>query len=223
MAGSKCCVCYATRSGVSKHAADTSLMWVQVIQAFKIGIPVVGTPLGMEGLDAHDGADCFIGGTPEEFARKIVQAHTVHCRVWQRIAAGGVRNVREFISTGSVDRKTYLQVHVLPQPDCKHTVGRGPCQSSIGSGGGAGTHFGSGLPACVLACWLFVTYISSSVFRSVWTTTELLFVSVGCGGWLWVGVACGSTGAEHLVHTGELLWGEVHDYISFPSPTLSQD
>jgi hypothetical protein len=32
-------------------------------------------------------------------------------------------------------------------------------------------------------CYIYLT----SVFRSVWTTTELLFVSVGCGDGLWVG------------------------------------
>jgi hypothetical protein len=32
-------------------------------------------------------------------------------------------------------------------------------------------------------CYIYL----SSVFRSVWTTTELLFVSVGCGDGLWVG------------------------------------
>ncbi|GAB4816754.1 hypothetical protein N2152v2_003800 [Parachlorella kessleri] len=81
----------------------------KVIQAFKLGMPVVGTPVALEGLDAHDGVDCFIGDSAPEFARKVVQVHTIHCRSWQRIAAGGLRNVREFISTGSVDRKTYLQ------------------------------------------------------------------------------------------------------------------
>jgi hypothetical protein len=41
---------------------------------------------------------------------------------------------------------------------------------------------------------LHVTYVSSA-FRSVWTTTELLFVSVGCGDGLWVG------GLGRLSHT----------------------
>ena len=35
----------------------------------------------------------------------------------------------------------------------------------------------------IMYCYIYL----SSVFRSVWTTTELLFVSVGCGDGLWVG------------------------------------
>ncbi len=42
------------------------------------------------------------------------------------------------------------------------------------------------LPAYVYTCFLvLVTYITS-VLRSVWTTRELLFVSVGCGDGPWV-------------------------------------
>jgi hypothetical protein len=39
---------------------------------------------------------------------------------------------------------------------------------------------GCTIPPC---CYIYL----SSVFRSVWTTTDLLFVSVGCGDGLWVG------------------------------------
>jgi hypothetical protein len=59
----------------------------------------------------------------------------------------------------------------------------------------------------VQSCHIYL----SSVFRSVWTTTELLFVSVGCGDGLWVGDWGGSvsalvqdfvTGAVYLLSQG---------------------
>lgn len=43
----------------------------QVNQAMKYGVPVVATPLAVEGMFAQDGEECLIAWSAEEFAEKV--------------------------------------------------------------------------------------------------------------------------------------------------------
>ena len=49
---------------------------VKLLEAFAMGIPVVSTRVGAEGLAEADGGICRLADTPAEFAAKIV--HTFH-------------------------------------------------------------------------------------------------------------------------------------------------
>jgi glycosyltransferase involved in cell wall biosynthesis len=46
---------------------------IKVIEAFGLGRPVVGTPIGLEGIDAADGEHALIAGDPEAFAASCLR------------------------------------------------------------------------------------------------------------------------------------------------------
>jgi glycosyltransferase involved in cell wall biosynthesis len=62
-----------------------------------LGVPVVGTPVAMEGTETVDGRDCLVAESPEQFARKLVQVYT-NCTLWSQLAEGGRANVRRHFS-----------------------------------------------------------------------------------------------------------------------------
>ena len=70
---------------------------LQVNQAMALGVPVVGTPVAMEGTETVDGRDCLIAESPQEFARKLVQVYT-NCTLWSQLAEGGRANIRSHFS-----------------------------------------------------------------------------------------------------------------------------
>lgn len=46
---------------------------LKILTAMAMGIPVVSTRIGCEGLEVEDGKDIFIADTPEEFADKVIK------------------------------------------------------------------------------------------------------------------------------------------------------
>eukprot|EP00887_Chlorella_sp_A99_P006816 scaffold2.g6816.t1 len=69
----------------------------KVNQAMKLGVPIVSTPLGVEGMHVRDGLDGLVARSPSEFAAKVVQAYT-DCRLWQRLMLGGYQNIKQHFS-----------------------------------------------------------------------------------------------------------------------------
>lgn len=63
----------------------------------KLGVPIVSTPLGVEGMHVQDGIDGLVARSPEEFARKAMEAYT-DCRLWQRLMLGGYQNIKQYFS-----------------------------------------------------------------------------------------------------------------------------
>lgn len=59
----------------------------------KYGVPVVATPLAVEGMFPKDGEDCLVAASAQEFASKVVQAYT-DWGLWERLVRGGHRNVK---------------------------------------------------------------------------------------------------------------------------------
>ena len=63
----------------------------------KFGVPVVATPVAVEGMHGQDGMDCMVANNPDDFARKIVQLHE-DCDLWHRLVAGGRKNMIDHFS-----------------------------------------------------------------------------------------------------------------------------
>ncbi len=63
----------------------------------KLGVPVVATQIATEGMHAADGYDVLIANTPEEFARKVVQAYT-DCKLWQNLVGNAYDNINKWFS-----------------------------------------------------------------------------------------------------------------------------
>lgn len=69
----------------------------KVNQAMKQGVPIVSTPLGVEGMHVRDGVDGLVAHMPQEFAAKVVRVYT-DCKLWQRLALGGFENIKAWFS-----------------------------------------------------------------------------------------------------------------------------
>jgi len=48
-------------------------MKLKTLEAFAMGVPVVSTPVGVEGIDAEDGVHCAVAETADTFAARILQ------------------------------------------------------------------------------------------------------------------------------------------------------
>jgi glycosyltransferase involved in cell wall biosynthesis len=65
---------------------------IKAIEAFAAGVPVVGTSVGLEGLDVRPGIDCLINDDPTEFAHSVCQLLDTPWLA-QRLAASSLANV----------------------------------------------------------------------------------------------------------------------------------
>jgi GT2 family glycosyltransferase/ubiquinone/menaquinone biosynthesis C-methylase UbiE/glycosyltransferase involved in cell wall biosynthesis len=57
------------------------------------GLPCVGTPLAVEGMNLTDGHDVLVGGSPEALAEAVIRAYTDPA-LWQRLSDNGLAFVR---------------------------------------------------------------------------------------------------------------------------------
>ncbi|MEW5319972.1 MAG: hypothetical protein WDW38_011081, partial [Sanguina aurantia] len=69
----------------------------KVNQAMKYGVPVVATPVAVEGMHLHNGTECLVGDGPEGFAVQLLTLYT-DCALWHRLVAGGFGNIRQYFS-----------------------------------------------------------------------------------------------------------------------------
>ena len=65
--------------------------------AMSYGLPVVATTPSIEGMHLTDGEDVLVADTPEAFADAIARLYRDEA-LWQRLAAGGLENVRAHFS-----------------------------------------------------------------------------------------------------------------------------
>jgi glycosyltransferase involved in cell wall biosynthesis len=72
----------------------------KITQALAAGLPVVTTPLGVEGLDAIDGEEILIGEAAEELAQRIIDLHRDE-ELWRSISAGGLALAERACSVGA--------------------------------------------------------------------------------------------------------------------------
>lgn len=62
----------------------------QINQALALGVPVVTTPLGVEGMGLQEGSDVLVGTSPASFAAAVVAAYT-DCERWGQLSQAGQR------------------------------------------------------------------------------------------------------------------------------------
>lgn len=90
----------------------------QVTQAMRLGLPVVATPLGLEGTYGIDEVDCLEGSSPDLFADKVAQVsrarrcasmhrHGACNRRCSRISIGGLIHA----ASGLLQRSTVQLTH----------------------------------------------------------------------------------------------------------------
>lgn len=73
----------------------------KVAHAMSLGIPVVTTTVGTEGMGIHDGVHALVRDTPDAFAGAIVTLLRDR-RMWESLSAAGTELVRETLSTDAM-------------------------------------------------------------------------------------------------------------------------
>jgi len=92
---------------------------IKILEAWALGVPVVSTPLGCEGLDAIDGEHLAVAGTPVRFAKacvELLQTPSLRRRltargrelVWRKYRSEAIRSeivtmVRKLVGGESVE------------------------------------------------------------------------------------------------------------------------
>lgn len=76
----------------------------KVNQAMQYGVPVVATPVAVEGMQVTHGVHAMVASTPQEFADAIVKLSR-DCVLWRHMSVGGLGNVREHFSVDVATRQ----------------------------------------------------------------------------------------------------------------------
>ena len=67
----------------------------KITQSFAMGLPVVTTPIGVEGINLVDGKHCMIANNPEEFAKKTIRVYKEK-NLWDTLSDNGLSIARKF-------------------------------------------------------------------------------------------------------------------------------
>ena len=70
----------------------------KINMAMSYGVPVIATPMAVEGMQLRDDADVLVAERPEDFATAVRRLHD-DAQLWQALAAHGLENVRRHFST----------------------------------------------------------------------------------------------------------------------------
>jgi glycosyltransferase involved in cell wall biosynthesis len=84
----------------------------KILEAMAMGLPVVSTPIGCEGIAVTDGQDVLLGQSPEELARAAISVLQDR-GLWEQIAQGGLQLVRQrynWHKVGAQYEKLYHEV-----------------------------------------------------------------------------------------------------------------
>ncbi|MBL8511864.1 MAG: glycosyltransferase, partial [Betaproteobacteria bacterium] len=65
--------------------------------SMQYGVPVVATPMSVEGMFLTDGENVMVADSPEDFANAIIRAHS-DAALWQKLARGGLENIEQHFS-----------------------------------------------------------------------------------------------------------------------------
>ncbi|HEV7490214.1 MAG TPA: glycosyltransferase [Rhodanobacteraceae bacterium] len=69
----------------------------KVNMAMSYGLPVVATPIGIEGMHVEAGDDVLVAGDPEGFSEAVIRVYRDEA-LWNRLSARGLDNVRRHFS-----------------------------------------------------------------------------------------------------------------------------
>ena len=67
----------------------------KITQSLAMGLPVVTTSVGAEGIKAVDGKNCLIADNPEEFAKKAMQVYSDK-DLWNTISDNGLKVAKQY-------------------------------------------------------------------------------------------------------------------------------
>jgi glycosyltransferase involved in cell wall biosynthesis len=88
----------------------------KVLDAMAHGLPVIATPLGIEGIGAIDGEHCLVGDSPHEFAQRLHKLLSNPSR-GEQIGMAAAQYVRENFSLDVIAaRWEQVLASALPQP-----------------------------------------------------------------------------------------------------------
>jgi GT2 family glycosyltransferase/glycosyltransferase involved in cell wall biosynthesis len=75
----------------------------KIAEALGHGLPVVSTPIGVEGMALRDGHDVLVAADPAAFASSVARVHD-DPELWNRLAAAGLDYVEEHLSPRAAAR-----------------------------------------------------------------------------------------------------------------------
>ncbi len=87
---------------------------LKIIEAMAMGVPVVSTSIGAEGLDVHDGEDILIANEPEQFVEAVLRLLSDSV-LWSRLAEGGRTLAQRYDWTELTDPFADLALQVVAQ------------------------------------------------------------------------------------------------------------
>lgn len=95
----------------------------KVNQAMKLGVPVVGTKVALEGMHPQDGVNCMVANSAQGLAKKVVEVFK-DCALWERLAEGGLKNMQKHFSIdtarpGVLAAFAKIGLGLPAQPRCK--------------------------------------------------------------------------------------------------------
>ena len=67
----------------------------KITQSLAMGLPVVTTSVGAEGINVNGGESCMIADGPEDFAQKAMQVYSDK-KLWNTLSDNGLKVAREF-------------------------------------------------------------------------------------------------------------------------------
>jgi glycosyltransferase involved in cell wall biosynthesis len=115
---SMCCDPTLKTIALKTIALKTIVIALQINQAMKYGVPVVATPLAVEGMHLKDEQECLIADNPQTFATKVLQLYT-DCKLWIKLVIAAYSSVERHFSVevvGGQLLKTLEFVHLTALP-----------------------------------------------------------------------------------------------------------
>jgi glycosyltransferase involved in cell wall biosynthesis len=88
----------------------------KIVTSLAHGVPCVGTPIALEGMDLTAGENIFVGPDPDEFAKAIVNL-VMDDRLWKNVSEQGLAFVRK---RHSLDEGTILLQSILTEAGASH-------------------------------------------------------------------------------------------------------
>ena len=69
----------------------------KITQSLSYGVPVVATPVAVEGIELVDGESVLVASDARDFARAVVRLYTDE-GLWAKLSARGLENVKQNFS-----------------------------------------------------------------------------------------------------------------------------